>query len=230
MWSKNFFTFFRNFSFFSLSSQIYLETTDNPSLLTDELSKLKSARTTSYSKASIRFNFRGPPLADLLISGIPDSVASELSRTEVSSVIFDKLTLSHLKNNILTVKKLENRRSPSNHNDTKRASNRPLNYSYLLRMKLVELRNHFLSIKKDFKHLRVADLFPEYANTSGTSQIYISEYLLSNLDKLWLKTKEKAKLCKFKYKWVRNGIFDVKTNDDTDRTTINSEFDLNELD
>ncbi|KAH0552484.1 hypothetical protein KQX54_010885, partial [Cotesia glomerata] len=102
--------------------------------------------------------------SDLLISGIPESIASKLTPLQVSSSIFNKLGVSHLTNDILSSWKVGNRRVSSNANTNN--DQRSFNCSYFLRMKSAELRNHILSVKKKLKILQVADAFPDHIDAA----------------------------------------------------------------
>ncbi|KAH0540278.1 hypothetical protein KQX54_015338, partial [Cotesia glomerata] len=105
------------------------ETIANSARLSNEVSKLKIDQAGSS-------NLKAPLItSDLLISGIPDSIDTKFTPLEVSSAIFDKLAISHLINEILTVRKLENNKLSSINNDSNRPPIRPLNNSYMIRMK-----------------------------------------------------------------------------------------------
>ncbi|KAH0535096.1 hypothetical protein KQX54_013391 [Cotesia glomerata] len=115
--------------------------------------------------------------SDLLISGIPESIASKLTPLQVSSSIFNKLGVSHLTNDILSSWKVGNRRVSSNANTNN--DQRSFNCSYFLRMKSAELRNHILSVKKKLKILQVADVFPDHIDAAFRETTWASNHLNS---------------------------------------------------
>ncbi|KAH0557663.1 hypothetical protein KQX54_009889 [Cotesia glomerata] len=68
--------------------------------------------------------------SQLLLSGVPEQITSNLSAAEIVHHVFNKLSISNLENDILSVKELRNRNPPTSHG---------LRHSFVLNLKSCQL-------------------------------------------------------------------------------------------
>lgn len=199
------------------------ENTDNSKILSEELSKLK-AHVISKSMGSSHPSTS--KTAELVVPGIPDIVTSKLSPTEIAGAVFDFLRISNLKSDILTVRKLENKKNRNKGSDKSKIDK----YSFITKLRSIEIRDYIISAKKQVKVINVKEIFPELVENTFRGQIYVNELLNSETYKLLLKTKAKAKILNYKYVWIRDYIIFIEKSEETDRIIINTDLDLENLD
>ncbi|KAH0563599.1 hypothetical protein KQX54_002833 [Cotesia glomerata] len=157
--------------------------------------------------------------SQLLLSGVPENVTSNLSSAEIIHQVFNKLSISKLENDILSVRELKNRRSSTSHGSK---------HSFILNLKSAQVRDHIVDVKRRVKKLQIRDTFPTVVN-APEGQIYLNEFLHPDVYKLLKLTKVKARELKFKYVWAYKGVVCLKENDDSAKIEIRSQNDLNKL-
>ncbi|XP_044585968.1 uncharacterized protein LOC123266005 [Cotesia glomerata] len=124
---------------------------------------------------------------ELVIAGIPNSVADNLSPSEIQSAVLNALELPHLVSDVLSVREFQNKCRPRQDK---------VNHSYLVDLKSSRVRDFIISSKRKSKNLLAKIMFPDYVDQNFKGAIYINEFLLPEMYKLLLQTKEKAKLKK----------------------------------
>ncbi|XP_044584807.1 serine-rich adhesin for platelets-like [Cotesia glomerata] len=158
---------------------------------------------------------------ELVIAGIPNSVADNLSPSEIQSAVLNALELPHLVSDVLSVREFQNKSRPRQDK---------VNHSYLVDLKSSRVRDFIISSKRKSKNLLAKIVFPDYVDQNFKGAIYVNEFLLPEIYKLLLQTKEKAKLKKFKYVWVTSGQIFVKRDNGSEILKINCVSDLAKLD
>lgn len=157
----------------------------------------------------------------LLISGLPDSIATKLKPEEITHQLFSKLKIPQLENDVLSVRELKVRR-PTNDPRSK-----PTTCSFILSMKSPQVCDHILDVKRRMKSLLLEDIFPTMGVTSG--RIYLNDFLDSNTYKLLMRAKAKAKNLNYKYAWAQKGVIYLKKDDRSEKIVVKSSDDLNNL-
>ncbi|XP_044593679.1 uncharacterized protein LOC123271424 [Cotesia glomerata] len=160
---------------------------------------------------------------ELVISGIPDSVANKMLPLEISSAVLNALDLPNLVSDILSTRKFENRNGP------RQDKTRTRYHSFIVDLKSSRVRDFIISSKRKSKNLLAKTVFPTCVEQNSGGTIYINEFLLPETHKLLLQTKEKAKSQNFKYVWVTSGQIFVKRDDGSEKFKVNCVSDLTKL-
>lgn len=162
--------------------------------------------------------------SELVISGIPSSVAEKLSPFEVSVAVLRTLELPNLINDILTVRKFKSK------NRSRQNNNIVSLYSYIVLLKSSQVRDFIIAAKRKSRGLLVKSIFPMYVDQNFKSAVYVNEFLLPETYRLLRQTKNKAKAKNFEYVWVTSGQIFVKKDVSSEKIAISSDSDLNKLD
>lgn len=192
-------------------------------LLNQKLSDLsKSVHSDNHS--SIPAKSIAPSItSELVISGVPDSVAQKLSLSEIFTAVLTALKLPNLVIDNLNIRKFENKKRHAQVQDNIRLN------SYIVSFKSHQVRNFVINSKRKLKNLQANAIFPAHVDPNYGGAIYINEFLPTETYRLLLQTKEEAKQKRFKYVWVTNGRIFAKKDDVSDKFVISSELDLNQL-
>ncbi|KAK0087668.1 hypothetical protein PV326_005084 [Microctonus aethiopoides] len=153
---------------------------------------------------------------EMIISGVPIQLAIE-PQTVVNNLL-RSLNAPHLENDILDIRKIssKNNMSTSTQNDKSSKS------SYIVRFKSEHVARHVITLKRRKGILTLKEVFS--SNVIGN--IYVNEFLPPQVHALYRKTKELAKLHKFKYVWVKDGNISVRHSDNTPIINILTDEDL----
>ncbi|XP_074105187.1 uncharacterized protein LOC141531337 [Cotesia typhae] len=162
--------------------------------------------------------------AELVISGIPDSVANNQTPDDICTAVLTNLSLPKLTGCILNARKFENK------NKQVRDQTRPASHSFIISMMSIQARNFVVNKKRQSGNLPVKKVFPTQVDDAFKGSIYVNEFFLPETHRLLLKTKEKAKTAKYKFVWARNGQIFAKKDENSERLVINCESDLMKLD
>lgn len=158
----------------------------------------------------------------LLVSGIPNQVMSNTTPQDIVHQVFSKLNISNLESDVLSVRELKGKNiSTPNKSQTTR-------HSLVLNLKSSQVREHILSVKRQYRKLLAKDVFTINEIMTG-ELIYLNEFLSSETYKLLKSTKTKAKELKYKYAWASQGAVYLKSNDESPKIQIHSVDDLNNL-
>ncbi|KAH0557463.1 hypothetical protein KQX54_006394 [Cotesia glomerata] len=72
--------------------------------------------------------------SELIISGVPEPVATELLPSDIADKVFEVLNVNNLKQDILSIRKIDKKSNPTNSNRNTNINNdrnRPVSHSYL---------------------------------------------------------------------------------------------------
>ncbi|XP_074100561.1 uncharacterized protein LOC141528412 [Cotesia typhae] len=184
-----------------------------------QIAVLQSALDSIGTDNSLPLVSRNSHTSELLISGIPDQVITNSSSAEIVHQIFEKLTISNLENDILSIRTLHRKRKPSG------SVLSQVSHSFILQMKSTQVRDHIVEVKRRSNKLFAKNIF----NIQTENQIFINEFLHADTFKLLNLAKAKVRAVKYKYAWVHKSTIYVKKDDDSEKIQIRSEYDLDKL-
>ncbi|XP_044575217.1 uncharacterized protein LOC123259023 [Cotesia glomerata] len=128
---------------------------------------------------------------ELVISGVPDSVAQSLTSNDITAAVLNSLELPNLVNSVLSSRRFENKNRQSQN------LNKPISHSYIISLISTPVRDFIVDKKRKSGGLLVNKVFPTQVDAAYQGSIYVNEFLLPETHRLLLKAKEKAKNKKF---------------------------------
>lgn len=150
--------------------------------------------------------------AELKISGIPLSVT--LPETIIAQRVLTNLKLDSLHNSILSVRKV-------NYKDT------PQSQAIIVQFASCQIRDFVVQTVKRRGGIFCDEIFPEFVESHV--KIYANEFFSQATHTLLQKTKEKAKVCNYKFTWARNGVIYTRKDESSKTIPIITENDLDKM-
>lgn len=157
--------------------------------------------------------------AEVKISNIPLSV--DLPVRDIAKAVLKNLNLESLEYSILSVRKINYKSSEA------QASNIAQSQSIVIQFSSVQIRDFVVQSAKRNGGLFSDDVFPEFSENH--SKVYTNEFFSQSTHSLLLKTKEKAKLCNFKFTWARSGVIYSRKDENSTPIPIITESDLDKI-
>ncbi|KAK0071631.1 hypothetical protein PV325_012602 [Microctonus aethiopoides] len=154
---------------------------------------------------------------EIIISGIPAML--NLEPCEITEKVLAALDSPQMNIYVLDTRKIENK-IKSGPNST---GDQNVKSSYIVKFASEHIARHVINLKRRKGLLAVQNVFK--CNISGN--IYVNEFLTASTHTLYRKTKELAKLHKWKYVWVKDSKIFARRNDSTEMLKISTDNDLN---
>lgn len=150
--------------------------------------------------------------AELKISCIPLSVA--LPGTEIAKRLLSYVNLDSLHNSILSVRKV-------NYKDTAETQ------AFIVQLTSCQIRDFIVKTVKCHGEIFSDDIFPEFVKNH--SKIFANEFFSQSTHVLLQKTKEKARVCNYKFTWAKNGVIYTRKDESSKTITIITTSDLDKV-
>ncbi|XP_044584959.1 uncharacterized protein LOC123265327 [Cotesia glomerata] len=99
---------------------------------------------------------------ELIISGVPEPVATELSPSDIADKVFEVLNITNLKQDILSIRKIDkksNSTSSDRNANINNDRNKPISYSYVLKLKSPQIRDFIIESRRKLKILPIKKVF-----------------------------------------------------------------------
>ncbi|XP_074102238.1 uncharacterized protein LOC141529537 [Cotesia typhae] len=193
----------------------------------DQTAKKCEENTTSIALIKSTLDYIGNPngtvgstTSELLISGVSDVVASELSPSQGVKQVFEKLELSNLENDVLSTQIFGRKENQAR---------KPSSCTYILNLKSHQVRDYIIEVKRRSQRLLAKETFKVIGDIPPGKQVFINEFLNADTYKLLKLAKAKARDINCKYAWVHKGVVYMKKNDDSSKIVIRTEDDVNKI-
>ncbi|XP_074101784.1 uncharacterized protein LOC141529211 [Cotesia typhae] len=114
--------------------------------------------------------------SELIISGVPEPVATKLSPIDIADKVLEVLSITDLKQDILSIRKIDKKSNSTSSNGSANInnnSNKPISHSYILKLKSPQVRDSILESRRDLN----CDLLSS-SYVSNHLKTYISEQSL----------------------------------------------------
>ncbi|KAK0071704.1 hypothetical protein PV326_000956 [Microctonus aethiopoides] len=188
-----------------LLSKQMSELSDQNKKLIDEVLQLKNVSKSSSNLSS-----------EVIITGLPDQLAGEPQA--IVNKVLASLDLSNLASDVLEIRRINKKHDSSSTSSQDRKSK----WSLIVKFKSQQLSKHVIETKRHKGPLSLNQVFQ--LNVRGN--VYVNELLSSTLFGLYRKTKDHAKLNKWKYVWTIEGQIYARKNDGLEKISIATESDL----
>ena len=163
---------------------------------------------------------------ELKVTGIPTTCTASLN--EIFTAILKHLKLERFSDDIFETSKfnlLNRSEINAQSNDDGNNKYRVTTFSFIVKFKSANVRDHVLKIKRESGILKVSDIFP----SSSVSPIYLYEMVPSVLHKLRLLAMTRADKLNYKYVWIRGSKLFVRKDDETEKIQLTKESDLDRM-